>query len=150
MKNSQGVDNFDALVGLVSNDGLVDWPILERDGFVEGTYNTPFNAISVGLYATMAKMLRVLYVPDDADRYQKRAEMFKTNLIDKLYDPQTGRSSDLLTADLSVYRHTCHVASLYALAYGVYTDVNMADRLSVFVANNGVFVGSIYFIYSSL
>ena len=150
LKNSQGVDNFVAAVGLVTNDGLVDWPISERDGFVEGTYNTPFNAIFHGAYATMAKIARVLHHPDDADRYQKRAEIIKTNLIDKLYDPQTGRFFDSLNADLSVNRHTSHHASAYALCYGVYTDQDMADRLSHFVANDGHFVGSIYFIYFML
>ncbi|TLF41741.1 alpha-L-rhamnosidase [Lacticaseibacillus zeae] len=150
LKNSKGVDNFDEKVGLVTNDGLVDWPISERDGFVEGTYNTPFNAIFYGAYSTMAKIAKVLHHDDDAAHYQDRAATIKKNLIDKLYDDETGRFFDSLNADQTINRHTSHHASAYALCYGVYTDQAMADRLSQFVANNGQFVGSIYFIYFML
>ncbi|UYN56028.1 trehalase family glycosidase [Lacticaseibacillus chiayiensis] len=150
LKNSKGVDNFAEKVGLVTNDGLVDWPISERDGFVEGTYNTPFNAIFYGAYSTMAKIDKVLHHDDDAAHYQDRAATIKENLIAKLYDDATGRFFDSLNADQQINRHTSHHASAYALCYGVYTDQAMADRLSQFVANDGQFVGSIYFIYFML
>lgn len=81
---SQGVDNLHAAVGLVTNDGLVDWPISTRHGFDTGTYNTHFNAIFTGAYATMAKIARVLTTPQHAHRYQKRATILKTLHIHKL------------------------------------------------------------------
>ncbi|GHP14068.1 hypothetical protein YK48G_14930 [Lentilactobacillus fungorum] len=150
LRNTKGVDNFDEQVGLVTNDGLIDWPIPERDGFVEGQYNTPFNAIFYGAYLTMSKIADVCGHPSDADHYRRRAARIKKELIARLYNPATGRFYDSLNADLSVNQHTSHHATAYALCYGVYTNQQMADHMSQFVANDGRFVGSIYFIYFML
>jgi alpha-L-rhamnosidase len=150
LRNTKGVDNFDEQVGLVTNDGLIDWPIPERDGFVEGQYNTPFNAIFYGAYLTMSKIADVCGHPSDADHYRRRAARIKKELIARLYNPATGRFYDSLNADLSVNQHTAHHATAYALCYGVYANQQMADHMSQFVANDGHFVGSIYFIYFML
>ncbi|MCT3400380.1 glycoside hydrolase family 78 protein [Lentilactobacillus hilgardii] len=147
LRNGKGIDNFDEQVGLVTNDGLIDWPIRERDGFVEGEYNTPFNAIYFGTYRMMSKIAKVTNHPNDVRFYEQRANRIKRQLIDKLYDPQTGRFYDSLNKDLSVNKHTSHHASAYALCYGVYDGQNMADKISQFVANDGEFIGSVYFIY---
>lgn len=150
LRNGKGIDNFDEQVGLVTNDGLIDWPIRERDGFVEGEYNTPFNAIYFGTYRMMSKIAKVTNHPNDVRFYEQRANRIKQQLIDKLYDPQTGRFYDSLNKDLSVNKHTSHHASAYALCYGVYDGQNMADKISKFVANDGEFIGSVYFIYFML
>lgn len=150
LRNTRGVDNFDEKVGLVTNDGLIDWPIPERDGFVEGTYNTPFNAIFYGAYLTMSKIAKDTGHDDDAKHYQYRAERIKKSLIEKLYDSKTGRFYDSLNKDLSINKHTAHHSTAYALCYGVYSDQAMANKMSHFVANDGKFVGSIYFIYFML
>ena len=150
LKNTKGVDNFDEEVGLVTNDGLIDWPIPERDGFVEGEYNTPFNAIFYGAYLSMSKIADVVGHHADADHYRSRAARIKKELINRMYDPETGRFYDSMNKDLSINKHTSHHATAYALCYGVYTDQQMADKMSRFVANDGKFVGSIYFIYFML
>lgn len=150
LKNTKGVDNFDEKVGLVTNDGLIDWPIPERDGFVEGEYNTPFNAIFYGAYLSMSKIAEATGHKDDAAHYRSRADRIKKELIARLYNPDTGRFYDSLNADLSINKHTAHHATAYTLCYGVYDDQAMADKMSKFVANDGKFVGSIYFIYFML
>ncbi|WP_283680285.1 family 78 glycoside hydrolase catalytic domain [Lentilactobacillus sp. Marseille-Q4993] len=150
LRNGHGVDNFDEQVGLVTNDGLVDWPIKERDGYVEGTYNTPFNAVTYGAYQTMAKIAMETGHQEDADKYRSRATIIKQKMIELLYDEKTGRFYDSLNADLSINNHTSHHASAYALCYGVYDSDEMANQLSEFVANDGQFIGSVYFIYFML
>lgn len=150
LRNGKGIDNFDEQVGLVTNDGLIDWPIRERDGFVEGEYNTPFNAIYYGTYLIMSKIAKLTGHRTDVDFYRDRANRIKHELISRLYDAETGRFYDSLNQDLSVNRHTSHHASAYALCYGVYDNQEMADKLSQFVANNGQFIGSVYFIYFML
>lgn len=74
----------------------------------------------------------------------------KKSLISHLYDSTTGRFYDSLNADLSVNQHTAHHSTAYALCYGIYDSQQMADKISRFVANDGKFVGSIYFIYFML
>lgn len=150
LKNTKGVDNFDEKVGLVTNDGLIDWPIPERDGFVEGEYNAPFNAIFYGAYLSMSKIAEATGHKADAEHYRSRATRIKKEMIARLYNPETGRFYDSLNADLTVNEHTAHHSTAYALCYGVYDDQKMADKMSKFVANDGHFVGSIYFIYFML
>ncbi|KRM06295.1 hypothetical protein FC89_GL001167 [Liquorilactobacillus ghanensis DSM 18630] len=147
LRNTKGADNFDSKVGLVTNNGLIDWPIPERDGFIEGTYNTPFNAIYYGTYLIMGKIAHLTHHEKDEKFFIERAHSIKKQLINRLYDEKTGTFFDSLNADLTINKHSSHHSSAYALCYGVYKNQDMADKLSKFVANDGKFVGSIYFIY---
>ncbi|WEV51084.1 family 78 glycoside hydrolase catalytic domain [Lactobacillus sp. ESL0731] len=140
-------DNFDEKVGLVSGNGLVDWPIRERDGFIESKYNTPFNSVYVGDYQIMAKIANELHCEQDSKFYLKRAAIIKNTLLTKLFNKQEGIFYDSMDEDGNVNKHCSHHASAYALSYQVFKDQAMADKLCTFVANNGEFVGSIYFIY---
>lgn len=150
LKNGKGVDNFDEKVGLVTNNGLVDWPIPERDGFVEGKYNTPFNAVFYGAYQVMAQIAEVTGHDEDVPYFTKRANTIKEQMIARLYDKQSGRFYDSLNEDLTVNKHTSHHASAYALCYGVYDGQEMSNKVAKFVANDGEFIGSVYFIYFML
>ncbi|MFD1671307.1 family 78 glycoside hydrolase catalytic domain [Agrilactobacillus yilanensis] len=143
-------DNFDPAVGLVTNNGLIDWPIRERDGYVEGKYNTPFNAIYVGIYQIMARIAKLTGHQKDYELYESRAQQIKSAMLTHLYDPTQGRFYDSMNADLTVNKHCSHHASAYALCYDVYDSDVMADKLSTFVANDGQFIGSIYFMYFML
>ncbi|GAF39904.1 hypothetical protein JCM14202_1783 [Agrilactobacillus composti DSM 18527 = JCM 14202] len=143
-------DNYDEDLHLVTNNGLIDWPIRERDGYVEGTYNTPFNAIYVGIYQIMAQIAAVVGQKADQAIYAKRSADLKAAMIARLYDQKAGKFYDSLQADLTPNTHFSHHASAYALCYGVYDSKAMADQLAEFVANNGEFIGSIYFIYFML
>ncbi|MDT6979270.1 family 78 glycoside hydrolase catalytic domain [Levilactobacillus zymae] len=149
-RGADGQDNFDEKVGLVTGNGLIDWPIRERDGFVEGKYNTPFNAIYCGVYQLMSRIAAVTQHPADQDFYEQRAATIKQQMIAYLYDAKRGVYHDSLNADLTVNQHAAHHSSAYALCYGVYDGQTMADRLSHFVANDGEFIGSVYFIYFML
>lgn len=149
-RGRDGLDNFDEKVGLVTNDGLIDWPIRERDGFVEGKYNTPFNAIYYGVYKIMSHIAAVTDHPGDRVFYADRATTIKKQMIHYLYDSEQGVYYDSLDENLEVNHHAAHHSSAYALCYGMYEDQKMADKLSRFVANDGKFIGSVYFIYFML
>lgn len=140
-------DAFDPKVGLVTEMGLVDWPIKERDGYVEGKYNVPFNAAYAGACQVMEKVAQVVDQKADSQLFEKRYQTIKKNLITKLYDPKSGRYFDSMNEDLQINRHCSHHASAYALAYEMYDSKAMGDSLSKFVFNDGRFIGSIYFIY---
>lgn len=150
LKNGQGIDNFDEQVGLVTNNGLVDWPIPERDGFVEGKYNTPFNAVFYGTYLIMSKISKLTGHEEDAQHFYSRASRIKEEMLSRLYDDKTGRFYDSLNADLTVNKHFSHHSSAYALCYGVYDNEQMGRKIADFVGNDGDFVGSVYFIYFML
>lgn len=149
-RGKNGQDNFNEKVGLVTGNGLVDWPIRERDGFIEGKYNTPFNAIYCGIYRIMSQIAAVTQHRADQIFYEHRAETIKQQMIIYLYNAKTGSYYDSLNGDLSVNQHMSHHSSAYALCYGAYNGQVMADKLSHFVANNGKFIGSVYFIYFML
>jgi len=149
-RGQNGLDNYDETVGLVTNDGLIDWPIRERDGFIEGKYNTPFNAIYYGVYQIMSHIAAVTEHTDDRKFYADRAAMIKKQMIHYLYDSERGVYYDSLDENLQVNQHAAHHSSAYALCYGMYEDQKMADELSQFVANDGKFIGSVYFIYFML
>ena len=149
-RGQNGTDNFDEQVGLVTGDGLIDWPIRERDGFIEGKYNTPFNAIYYGAYRIMSQIASVTSHSEDQAFYAGRAATIKKQMIHYLYDSDRGVYEDSLDENLKVNRHAAHHSSAYALCYGMYEDQAMADKLSRFVANDGEFIGSVYFIYFML
>lgn len=147
---SQQDDYFDSQLGLVTGMGLVDWPIKERDGYIEGKYNTPFNAVYAGACGLMSKMAKVMGQAGDAEFFANRYQTIKSALKTCLYDEESGRYFDSLDENGNVNRHCSHHASAYALAYGMFDNQDMADRISDFVFNNGKFIGSIYFIYFML
>ncbi|MCI1858812.1 MAG: glycoside hydrolase family 78 protein [Sporolactobacillus sp.] len=142
-----GIDNFDERVGLVTGIGLIDWPKNERDGYVEGTYNTPFNAIYAGVYTDMACIAAALGNRSDESFYRHRAQVIKSQLLRRLYDRDTGTFFDSMNADGTINRHRALHSSAYALAYHVVPTNRIDVRLTDFVGNGGVFKGSIYFAY---
>ncbi|MDN6436379.1 MAG: alpha-L-rhamnosidase, partial [Lentilactobacillus parabuchneri] len=99
---------------------------------------------------SMSKIAEATGHKADAKHYRSRAARIKKEMIARFYNPETGRFYDSLNADLTVNEHTAHHSTAYALCYGVYDDQKMADKMSKFVANDGHFVGSIYFIYFML
>lgn len=142
-----GTDNFDEKIGLVSGIGLIDWPKNERDGYVEGKYNTPFNATYFGIYTIMSKIASVAGNHADQLFYQNRAKAVQESLLSSLFDPKTQTFFDSMNADGTVNRHRALHSSACALAYNVVTPEDIDPRLTSFVGNDGTFKGSVYFAY---
>jgi alpha-L-rhamnosidase len=140
------IGTFQKEMGLVTGNGLIDYENSTRDGFVEGVYNTPWNAECVGIYSILSKIATVTGHETEAQKYESLSNTVRTNMIRKMYHEQEGKFHDSLNADGTPTRTDgCSVyPSIYALAYGVYDSQEMADRLAEFVAGDGEFQGSIY------
>jgi len=132
-----------------TNGPLIDWPVGERDGYVYGKYSTIFNAEYVGAYTIMSRIAGVIGDLKNKSLYLGRAERIRMNLIEKCYDSATGAFYDSLSGDgkLTPNSHYSLHASAYALAYGIFDNNEMKEKLNKFVGNDGEFKGSIYATY---
>ncbi|MBW3088275.1 family 78 glycoside hydrolase catalytic domain [Bifidobacterium sp. 82T24] len=99
---------------------LIDWPPVERDGFVFGRVNTVINALSSQTFADMADIAAALGHDDDASRFARIAARMRAAMHERLYDAEAGAYVDGLTNDASgerIAHHSLH-ASAFALAFG--------------------------------
>ncbi|MBM6948824.1 family 78 glycoside hydrolase catalytic domain [Mordavella massiliensis] len=146
---------YDASVGLMKNvtngivDGqrvMTDWPTVELDGYKTGevNYNTVFNAVCSGAYHDMACIAQILGYEDDRAYYQGLSDTIKSSLIEKLYNAETGEFYDGLSITGGVVQHSAQHATAYALAYGIYTDQAMADRMAEAIEDDGQVKMSVY------
>ena len=103
---------------------MVDWPATDIDGYktTDAYYNTVFNAVCVGGYEDMASIAAALGKESDQTYYQNLADTIRTNMIQKLYNSQTGEFYDGLKQDGSVVRHSAQHATAYALAFDIYNS----------------------------
>ncbi len=141
-----GNNNWNETMGMIvdnksveSGGALVDWPAGEQDGYVRGTgtsYTTAYNAIAYGAYNDMANIAMLLGRNSDAATYRARATAIKTNLIAKLYNSNTGAFDDAITDANVKSGHYSQHATFYALAYGIYSDQAMADKMVTWLRND--------------
>ena len=128
---------------------MVDWPTTERDGYkmTEAYYNTVFNAVCVGGYGDMAKIADVLGYTEEAEHYRGLAASIRSNMITKLYNADSGTFYDGLDARGRVVDHSAQHATVFSLAFGVYTDQAMADQMVAAIEGDGELQVSIYGVY---
>ena len=128
---------------------MVDWPASERDGYEisKSYYNTVFNAVCVGGYEDMAKIALALGYAGEAEHYQGLADTIRANMIQKLYHAETGEFYDGLDSQGNVVEHSAQHATAYALAFGIYTDQNMADVMVQSIEDDEEIRMSIYSSY---
>ena len=128
---------------------MVDWPTTERDGYkmTEAYYNTVFNAVCVGGYGDMAKIADVLGYTEEAEHYRGLAASIRSNMITKLYNADSGTFYDGLDARGRVVDHSAQHATVFSLAFGVYTDQAMADQIVAAIEGDGELQVSIYGVY---
>lgn len=128
---------------------MVDWPETERDGYkiTDAYYNTVFNAVCAGGYDDMARIAEVLGYTGDAEYYQGLADTIRSNMIRKLYNAESGKFYDGLDNQGNVVEHSAQHATSYALAFGIYTDQNMADAMAESIENDDEIRMSIYSVY---
>ena len=122
-----------------ANGALVDWPTGEQDGYVRGagtSYTTVYNAVAHGAYNDMARIAALLEHDSDEALYLARAATIKENMIAKLYNAETGAFDDAITNAGATTGHYSQHATFYALAYGIYTDQAMADKMVTWLKND--------------
>ena len=119
---------------------LVDWPESERDSysFSSAEYNTVFNAVAYGAYRDMAKIAEVVGNVEDAQAYAEYAEKIKTGMIAQLYDEEKGAFLDGLDSSKNKLNHYAQHATAFALAYGIYEDQEMAEKMADYISTNGL------------
>lgn len=149
---------YDASMGLMTEitsptvEGqkiMVDWPASERDGYQveDAYYNTVFNAVCVGGYESMALIAQVLDYMEESAYYQGLADSIRGNMIEKLYNSDTGEFCDGLTQEGQVIEHSSQHANAYALAFGIYSDQEMSDRIASSIEEDGELKMSVYGAY---
>jgi hypothetical protein len=128
-----------------TNAVLVDWPSSERDGYeMDCPYNTVFNALNLRAYEDMAKISAVLGNDTDTVEFSLRARTLRKAMIDRLYNPETGRFSDGLRADGTPSPHASQHATAFALDCGVYKTPHMADAMAKALDGDGKIRMSVY------
>ncbi len=125
---------------------MVDWPATDIDGYktTDAYYNTVFNAVCVGGYEDMASIAAALGKESDQTYYQNLADTIRTNMIQKLYNSQTGEFYDGLKQDGSVVRHSAQHATAYALAFDIYNSQGMSDKMASAIEAGGELKMSVY------
>ena len=139
---------YDSSLGLVKKPDktlLIDWPTSERDGYDTSVqYNTVFNAICVGAYKNMADISELLGKSEKAAEYRQKADTIRKNLIERLYNQETGTFYDGLSSGGQIVNHSAQHATAYALAYDIYSDQDMADRMADSIEAEGQVQMSVY------
>ncbi|WP_124039952.1 family 78 glycoside hydrolase catalytic domain [Neoactinobaculum massilliense] len=154
LQNLINTVRFDAGKGLVvTNAGtadLVDWPRTETVGynFSATRYKTAVNAVAYEAYRSMATIAQATGHSADAATYTSRANAIKRTVTSRLFDQSSGRFYDGLDANGRVVSNRLAQNSYLALAFGLYTNQDMADRIAAeMVAKGGQDSGSIYMAY---
>lgn len=159
LKRKMTAGIYDESMGLVQinpgldkrgNNGLIDWPVNERDNYVPGIYPTPLNAEFAGACFCMSQIATVVGNIDDKVVYEKHYNCIKKSMVHYLYNDKDGKFYDSMNSNTEINKHSSLHATAYALAYGIYDEKeypDMLDKMTEFVCNNGIFKGSIYMTY---
>jgi alpha-L-rhamnosidase len=107
----------------IEQGDLVDWPPVERDGYVFTPVNTVVNAFHLRALNLMADLARALHNEVDAADYSARALAARAAFQDKFFDPVRGLYRDGEGTD-----HASLHANLFPLAFGL---VPIEDRAHV-------------------
>lgn len=128
---------------------MVDWPTSEIDDYelADSYYNTVFNAVCAGAYADMAEIADALGYESDRQHYQSLSDTIRTNMIEKLYNSETGEFYDGLDSQGQIVEHAAQHATAFALAFGIYTDQAMADRMCASIEADEEIKMSVYGAY---
>ena len=98
----------------VKKDDIVDWPIVERDGFVFKPVNTVVNAFYIRSLEMMSEMAAALGKNAEAAKYSAMATKAHASFQLLLFDRAKGAYRDGVGTD-----HSSQHASLFPLAFGL-------------------------------
>lgn len=104
---------------------IVDWPLVERDGYDMVKYNTVVNAFYYKNLTLMSEISLVLDKQAEADFYQSKADKMKLLFNESFFDEATGLYLDGLKTD-----HSSLHANMFALAF----DLVPADKVPAVLA----------------
>ncbi len=107
----------------IKRNDIVDWPPVERDGYVRSEVNTVVNAFHIAAIEKMAELAVVAGKDEDARRYRDHAKEARRVFRNQLFNRKKGLYRD----GLGVNHYALH-ASLFPLAFGL---VKKKDRPAV-------------------
>jgi alpha-L-rhamnosidase len=114
------------------NGDLVDWPAVERDGYVFTDVNTVINSFQYAAYATLAQVATVLGNDADAAKYNALASKVRT-AINSLLRPAGAPAY----VDGEGTTHTAQHATFVPVALGVAAGDDL-PALGAFLAGGGM------------
>ena len=115
---------------------LVDWPPVERNGFLFGPVNTVINALAATAYRAAGELAEAIGRPE-ADRLVRTAELISSAMISNLYDAGLGAFVDGLDANGNRLDHHSVHASAFAVWAGI-VDGEQADRVAGYIERQGL------------
>lgn len=135
--------------GQAGHTALIDWPVGERDGYVESYYDVILNSEYVAMYRYMSQICDYLNKKEESKKYQLKAEKLSKTLIEIAYDKINGCFFDSISKDLQATRHSSTHATAYSLSYGIFDSQEMANSMCSFVYEKckDEFKGSVYVAY---
>ena len=104
---------------------IVDWPLVERDGFVFCNYNTVVNAFYYKNLLLMSQMALLVGNNADAQLYSQKAKQAYESFQKIFVDPATG-----LVKDGDTTTHVSLHGNMFALAFGLVSKQNMASVIT--------------------
>ncbi len=116
---------------------VIDWPPGERDGHQITAVDAVANAFHYRALVLMHKIALALDRPDDARRWQQRAQRVSDRYQQVFFDAESGRYRDGEAVD-----HSSLHANLFPLAFGLVPEANQGPILD-WVQSRGM-AGSVY------
>ena len=116
----------------IKRDDIVDWPVMERDGYVFKPVNTVVNAFHLRALSLMAEIATALNHEAEAADYRARERASRAAFQDKLFDSARGIYRDGEGTD-----HASQHASLFPLAFGLVPAEHRA-RLTDWIGKRGM------------
>ncbi len=98
----------------ITHDDIVDWPPVERDGFVMSPCNAVVNAFYIHCLSLMAEMAAALGLRDEAESHARRAQTARAAFHKIFFDEARG-----VYRDGEGESHASAHANLFPLAFGL-------------------------------
>ena len=119
---------------------LVDWPPVERDGYVFGRVNTVINALASAAYKAMARLSRALGRRSRAGRLAEVSRKMQKALDERLYDPAVGAYRDGLLdgPEGPAIDHCAMHASAFVLAFAPPSDPARLEAVGAYLRRRGM------------
>jgi len=129
--NEQGLLKCTYRDGNQKND-IVDWPVIERDGYELLDINLVPNAFYYKSIVLMAEIAKVLGKMDDYSSFSKNAEALKSTINKTFFDPQKGLYIDAVGST-----HTSLHGNMFPLVFGL-VDANFKPKVVEFIKSRGM------------
>ena len=129
---------------------IVDWPEVDRDGYVMTDINTVINAYAVGGLDAMAVLANASgQSSEDVSRLSDAASTLRKVLNEQIWNSSVGTYQDGLDEDGKVILHTAFHAAVFPLYFEVPDTSDKLDSIVKYLGTRRM-AGSVYAAYGLL